>query len=99
MSANGANGDISFMKPVKRDLLGIKEMPAADIEEILTTAASMKKLLSSGTKRTPHLQGKTILCLFYEDSTRTRLSFELASKYMSANQANISSGGSSVSKG
>ena len=87
------------MKPEKRDILGLKEMPVAEIEEILATARSMKKLLESGTKRTPHLQGKTILCLFYEDSTRTRLSFELASKYMSANQANISSSGSSVSKG
>ena len=87
------------MGPVKKDILGLKEMPVSEIEEILETAKSMKKLLSSGTKRTPHLQGRTIICLFYEDSTRTRLSFELASKYMSANQANVSSGGSSVSKG
>ncbi|MCL2060817.1 MAG: aspartate carbamoyltransferase catalytic subunit [Oscillospiraceae bacterium] len=87
------------MRSDKKDILGLQEMPIADIEEILDTAISMKKLLSSGTKRTPHLQGKTILCLFYEDSTRTRLSFELASKYMSANQANITASGSSVSKG
>jgi len=87
------------MGPVKKDILGLKEMPEAEIGEILETAKSMKKLLSSGMKRTPHLQGKTIVCIFYEDSTRTRLSFELASKYMSANQANITSGGSSVSKG
>ena len=74
-------------------------MPVIEIEEILDTAKSMKKLLASGTKRTPHLQGKTVVSLFYEDSTRTRLSFELASKYMSANQANITAAGSSVSKG
>jgi len=87
------------MRPEKKDILGLMEMPKTDIEEILETAKSMKKLLNSGIKRTPHLQGKTIVCLFYEDSTRTRLSFELASKYMSANQANITAGGSSVSKG
>lgn len=87
------------MKPHKRDILGLKEMQVAEIEEILKTAVSMKKLLNSGTKRTPHLQGKTVITVFYEDSTRTRVSFELASKYMSANQSNVSSSGSSVSKG
>ena len=87
------------MRPIKKDILGLQEMPIADITEILETAKTMKKLLISGTKRTPHLQGRTVVCIFYEDSTRTRLSFELASKYMSANQANITSGGSSVSKG
>ena len=87
------------MRTEKRDILGLRDMSVADITEILETAKSMKKLLNSGIKRSPHLQGKTIVCLFYEDSTRTRLSFELASKYMSANQANITAGGSSVSKG
>jgi len=87
------------LKPHKRDILGLKEMQVAEIEEILKTAVSMKKLLNSGTKRTPHLQGKTVITVFYEDSTRTRVSFELASKYMSANQSNVSSSGSSVSKG
>ena len=87
------------MKPAKKDILGLQEMPVEDITQVLETAKTMKKLLGSGIKRTPHLQGKTIICLFYEDSTRTRLSFELASKYMSANQANVTSGGSSVSKG
>jgi len=87
------------MRPVKTDILGLKDMQAAHMEEILKTARSMKKLLDSGAKRTPHLQGKTIVTVFYEDSTRTRVSFELASKYMSANQANITASGSSVSKG
>ena len=80
-------------------MLGLRDMRASDIGEILETAKSMKKLLGSGTKRAPHLQGKTIVTLFYEDSTRTRLSFELAAKYLGANQANISSSGSSVAKG
>ena len=59
----------------------------------------MKELVKSPNKKTPHLQGKTVVNLFYENSTRTRLSFELAAKYMSANAANISASGSSVAKG
>jgi aspartate carbamoyltransferase catalytic subunit len=55
--------------------------------------------LNANNKKTPHLQGKSILTLFYENSTRTRLSFELAAKYMSASAANISASSSSVSKG
>ena len=49
----------------------------------------MKLILGQPNKKTPHLQGKTVVNLFYENSTRTRLSFELAAKYMSANAANI----------
>ena len=66
---------------------------------ILQTAASMRPLLDSPTKKTAHLQGKSIVTLFYENSTRTRMSFELASKYMSAAAANISASASSVAKG
>jgi aspartate carbamoyltransferase catalytic subunit len=87
------------MKLSQKDLLGLKELGASEIALILDTAKSMKKLLDADTKRTPHLQGKTVVTLFYENSTRTRLSFELASKYMSANAANISASGSSVAKG
>jgi len=87
------------MRQEKRDILGLRDMPVHEIEEILETAQSMKKLLGSGVKRTPHLQGRTVVSLFYEASTRTRLSFELAAKYMSASQSNIASAGSSVSKG
>jgi aspartate carbamoyltransferase catalytic subunit len=87
------------MRLSKKDLLGIKELDASEIGLVLKTALAMKKLLDAGTKRAPHLQGKTVVTLFYENSTRTRLSFELASKYMSANAANISASGSSVAKG
>jgi aspartate carbamoyltransferase catalytic subunit len=59
----------------------------------------MKIILQSKSKKTPHLQGKSIITLFYENSTRTRLSFELAAKYLSATAANISASGSSVAKG
>ncbi len=82
-----------------KDLLGLREVSAEEIEYILDTAKTMKYIITSNNKKTPHLQGKSIITLFYENSTRTRLSFELASKYMSANAANISATGSSVAKG
>ncbi len=82
-----------------KDLLGLKDISAEEIEYILDTAKAMKYVVLSNSKKTPHLQGKSIITLFYENSTRTRLSFELASKYMSACAANISASASSVSKG
>ena len=84
---------------MKQDLLGLKELTAAQITNILNKAAEMKKVVLSDNKKIPNLQGKTVVNLFYENSTRTRMSFELAAKYMSANAANITSNGSSVSKG
>ena len=84
---------------MKQNLLGHKDLTAEQINHILDTAESMKELVKSPNKKTPHLQGKTVVNLFYENSTRTRLSFELAAKYMSANAANISASGSSVAKG
>jgi aspartate carbamoyltransferase catalytic subunit len=83
----------------QKDLLGLRGVSAADISEILNTAELMKVILDSNNKKTPHLQGKTILTVFYENSTRTRLSFELASKYMGGVAANMSASGSSVAKG
>ncbi|HHV29295.1 aspartate carbamoyltransferase catalytic subunit [Acetivibrio mesophilus] len=82
-----------------KDLLGLKDLTAEEIHYILNTAKTMKVILLSKNKKTPHLQGKSIITLFYENSTRTRLSFELASKYMSASAANISVASSSVAKG
>ncbi len=84
---------------MKKDLLGLKDLSAENIKHILDTADAMKLILKQPNKKTPHLQGKTVVNLFYENSTRTRLSFELAAKYMSANAANITAGGSSVQKG
>ncbi len=84
---------------MKKDLLGLKDLSAKNIQSILDTAATMKLILQQPNKKTPHLQGKTVVNLFYENSTRTRLSFELAAKYMSANAANITASGSSVQKG
>lgn len=82
-----------------KDLLGLREISREEIVEILNTAEAMKQVVVGPTKKTSHLQGKSIVTLFYENSTRTRLSFELASKYMSAVAANISASSSSVKKG
>ena len=84
---------------MKQDLLGLKDLNAVQIQNILNHAAEMKKVVLSDNKKIPNLQGKTVINLFYENSTRTRMSFELAAKYMSANAANITSSGSSVAKG
>lgn len=83
----------------RKDLLGLRGVSAQEIESILTTADAMKQVLLSNNKKTPHLQGKSIVTLFYENSTRTRMSFELASKYMSSASANIAASASSVQKG
>lgn len=83
----------------QKDVLGLKDMTLEEIDEILNTAELMKHILTQNNKRTPHLQGKSIVTLFYENSTRTRLSFELASKYMGASAANVSASSSSVQKG
>ena len=87
------------MQLSSKDLLGLKDLPAEEIRLILDTAEKMKVVLSSGNKKTSHLQGKSIVTLFYENSTRTRLSFEMASKFMGASSANITSSGSSINKG
>ncbi len=82
-----------------KDILGLYELSAEEIDEILTAAMGMKKLLRQNIKRLPHLQGKSVTTLFYENSTRTRCSFELAAKYMGAHVVNIAAATSSVQKG
>ncbi len=83
----------------EKDLLGIKNLSVDQINEILKNAKIMKALLQQSSKKGPHLQGKSVITLFYENSTRTRLSFELASKYLSATAANVAVASSSVQKG
>lgn len=83
----------------RKDLLGLKDLSAQEITEILDQAEFMKKIILSDNKKSQHLMGKSVTTLFYENSTRTRLSFELAAKYMSASAANISASTSSVAKG
>ena len=82
-----------------KHLLGIKDLHKQDIELILTTAKQFKEVLQRPIKKVPSLRDTTIVNLFYENSTRTRISFELAEKRLSADVINFSSSGSSVSKG
>ena len=84
---------------LKKDLLGLYDTSAEDILTILDTAVGMKKLLTQNLKKLPHLQGRTVTTLFYENSTRTRCSFELAAKYLGAGTVNVSASSSSVQKG
>jgi aspartate carbamoyltransferase catalytic subunit len=82
-----------------RHLLGIKDLTAADISLLLDTAKQFKEVLQRPVKKVPSLRDITIVNLFYENSTRTRISFELAQKRLSADIINFSASGSSVSKG
>src|SRR5690606_29828215 len=80
-------------------LLGIKELEKADIETIFRTADNFKQVLQRPIKKVPALRDTTIANVFFENSTRTRISFELAEKRLSADTVNFSASGSSVSKG
>jgi aspartate carbamoyltransferase catalytic subunit len=82
-----------------RHLLGLQGVPKEDINLILDTAKTFREVLERPIKKVPTLQGKTVVNLFYESSTRTRISFELAEKRLSADSVNFSVAGSSVSKG
>ena len=82
-----------------KHLLGIKELTTDEIIAILDRAEKMKHEVLEAGKKDNLLSGKSIITLFYENSTRTRLSFELASKYLGATAANITASGSSVEKG
>ena len=82
-----------------KHLLGIKDLNKDDISLILQTAEQFKEVLQRPIKKVPSLRDVTIVNLFFENSTRTRISFELAEKRLSADTINFTSSGSSVSKG
>lgn len=82
-----------------RHLLGLYGMPQEDIQLILDTAVSFREVLERPIKKVPPLQGKTVANMFFENSTRTRLSFELAERRLSADVLGFQASGSSVSKG
>src|SRR5438309_7477741 len=82
-----------------KHLLGIKDLSKEDISLILSTATQFKEVLQRPVKKVPSLRDVTIVNLFYENSTRTRISFELAEKRLSADTINFAASGSSVSKG
>ena len=82
-----------------KDLLTMEQLDKEQIELILHTAREMKSIIKRDIKKVPTLRGKSVVTLFYEPSTRTRTSFELAGKYMSADVVNINTTTSSVVKG
>ena len=82
-----------------RDILALKDFTAEEIRLILNTAQEMKNIVGRDIKKVPALRGKAIVTLFYEPSTRTRTSFELAGKYLGADVVNITASTSSVVKG
>jgi len=82
-----------------RHLLGLEGVPRKDIETILDTTNSFREVLDRTIKKVPTLRGITVLNLFYEPSTRTRISFELAEKRLSADTVSFSKAASSVKKG
>jgi len=84
---------------VRKDLLGLQELSKEEIELLLATADSFKEVISREIKKVPTLRGKTVVNLFYEPSTRTRVSFEIAAKRLSADVINIATESSSVRKG
>ncbi|MDP2036621.1 MAG: aspartate carbamoyltransferase catalytic subunit [Ignavibacteria bacterium] len=82
-----------------RHLLGLSGVPKEDIQLILDTARTFREVLERPIKKVPTLQGKTVVNLFYENSTRTRISFELAQKRLSADTVNFATSTSSAKKG
>ena len=85
--------------PLSNDLLGLEQLTAEQINLVLDTAVPLKEISERTIKKVPTLRGATIVNLFFEASTRTRISFEFAEKRMSADTVNVASAGSSVSKG
>ncbi len=83
----------------RKDILGLEEMSADEMELILDTAQSMREIIDRPIKQVPTLRGKGILSLFYESSTRTKISFDLAARYLSAGSVGVAKAGSSLDKG
>jgi len=83
----------------RKDLLGIADLEPAEIETLLDTAESFEEVATRPIKKVPTLRGRTVINLFFEPSTRTRSSFELAEKRLSADSLNFSGSGSALSKG
>lgn len=83
----------------RKDLLGTRDLSAPEIRALLDGAESFREIAERPLKKVPALRGKTVINLFFEPSTRTRTSFEIAAKRLSADAVNISASGSSLSKG
>ena len=88
-----------FLRPPRRHLLSIEDLTRDDVERLLATARSFENALEREMKKLPTLRGRTVVNLFFESSTRTSSSFELAAKRLSADVMSIKAAGSSVDKG
>jgi aspartate carbamoyltransferase catalytic subunit len=98
VAAPPPNGTIAAW-PGRKHVLDLDDFSPGEIVQVLDTATSMKEVLSRPIKKVPALRGKTIVTMFYEASTRTRVSFEVAAKILGADAVNVTAAGSSVSKG
>src|SRR5256884_3442789 len=83
----------------RKHLLTMRELDASEIVLLIDTAASLQEIATREIKKVPALRGKTIVNLFYEPSTRTRTSFEIAGKWLSADVVNFSAGGARTTQG
>ena len=83
----------------RKDLLTMRDLEAGEIVTLVDTAASLQEIATRDIKKVPALRGKTVVNLFYEASTRTRTSFEIAGKWLSADVINFTASGSSAAKG
>jgi aspartate carbamoyltransferase catalytic subunit len=90
---------VDLMKLRRKDLLGIVDLSPEEIQLILDTASSLKEISARPIKKVPTLRGRTVVTLFYEPSTRTRMSFEIAAKRLSADTVNLTVSASSAVKG
>ncbi|MBZ0252481.1 MAG: aspartate carbamoyltransferase, partial [Candidatus Methylomirabilis sp.] len=87
------------MSFLRRDILGLQDLTADEIRLILDTAQTFKEVSDREIKKVPALRGRTVVNCFFEPSTRTRMSFEIAAKRLSADAVNISAAVSSIQKG
>ena len=93
------NGKDGHRTPSRRHILDLDDFSPAEIQDVLDSAEGMAEVLSRDIKKVPTLRGRVIVTLFYEASTRTRVSFEEAGKVLSADVINVSTSGSSIEKG
>src|SRR5687768_9130351 len=98
-AAAPAPGDLALTTWTRRHVLSTEDWTRSEIELVLENTAAMREILSRPVRRAPPLRGRTVVLFFAEASTRTRVSFELAAKALSADVVNISAAGSSVEKG
>jgi aspartate carbamoyltransferase catalytic subunit len=93
------SGQIQLAPQQRKNVLDLDDFSVAEIEAVLETAAAMKDVLSRPIKKVPTLRGKTLVTMFYEASTRTRVAFEVAAKALGADTVNVAAQTSSVTKG